>query len=90
VFPPKPGLSVRSTAFCRELSERQGVQIDSHCEAVPTTLPKEISLCLYRVLQEALKNAVKHSGSRQFQVSLTWSDGLKTEALAIAEIRVAA
>lgn len=34
-------------------------------------MPKEISLCLYRVLQEALQNAVKHSGSRHFQVSLT-------------------
>jgi PAS domain S-box-containing protein len=65
------GLVSAATAFCRELSERQGVQIDFHCEEVPTTLPKEISLCLYRVLQEALQNAVKHSGSRQFQVSLT-------------------
>jgi len=65
------GLVSAATAFCRELSERQGVQIDFHCEEVPTTLPKEISLCLYRVLQEALQNAVKHSGSRHFQVSLT-------------------
>jgi len=65
------GLVSAATAFCRELSERQGVQIDFHCEAVPTTLPKEISLCLYRVLQEALQNAVKHSGSRHFQASLT-------------------
>jgi PAS domain S-box-containing protein len=65
------GLVSAATAFCRELSERQGVQIDFHCEEVPTTLPKEISLYLYRVLQEALQNAVKHSGSRHFQVSLT-------------------
>jgi PAS domain S-box-containing protein len=65
------GLVSAANGFCRELSERQGMQIDFHCEEVPTTLPKEISLCLYRVLQEALQNAVKHSGSRHFQVSLT-------------------
>jgi len=65
------GLVSAANGFCRELSERQGIQIDFHCEEVPTTLPKEISLCLYRVLQEALQNAVKHSGSRHFQVSLT-------------------
>jgi signal transduction histidine kinase len=34
-------------------------------------LSKEISLCLFRVLQEALQNATKHSGSRHFQVSLS-------------------
>jgi signal transduction histidine kinase len=62
------GLVSAATAFCRELGERQGVQIDFHCEELPTKLPKEISLCLYRVLREALQNAVKHSGSRHFQV----------------------
>ena len=33
-------------------------------------LPREISLCLYRVLQEALQNVVKHGGSRHAHVSL--------------------
>ncbi|HET6931264.1 MAG TPA: PAS domain-containing protein [Candidatus Acidoferrum sp.] len=65
------GLVSVATSFCKELSDRKGVQIDFHCGEIPTTLPKDISLCLYRVLQEALQNAVKHSGSRQFQVSLT-------------------
>jgi signal transduction histidine kinase len=37
---------------------------------MPRNLSKEISLCLFRVLQEALQNAVKYSGVRQFQVSL--------------------
>ncbi len=42
-----------------------------HFENVPTALPSDISLCLYRVLQEALQNAVKHSGSPRAQVSIT-------------------
>jgi signal transduction histidine kinase len=37
---------------------------------VPPTLPKEVSLCLFRVLQEALQNALKHSGVRAFTVDL--------------------
>jgi signal transduction histidine kinase len=56
-------------SFCREFSERQNVKIDFSDEGL-TTVPKEISLCLFRVLQEALHNALKHSGVRQFNVEL--------------------
>jgi PAS domain S-box-containing protein len=64
------GLTAAITAFCREFSERNGVQIDLECDAIPRTVPGEISLCLFRVLQEALQNASKHSGSQQYQVSI--------------------
>src|SRR5262249_52166302 len=37
---------------------------------MPRTVPEEISLCLFRVLQEALHNAVKHSKVRHFEVGL--------------------
>jgi PAS domain S-box-containing protein len=64
------GIAVAANGFCKELSEQQKVEIDfSHAE-VPRGLPKEISLCLFRVLQEALQNAVKHSGERHFSVEL--------------------
>lgn len=64
------GLIGAAAGVCREFSGRQGVQIDFHSENIPKDLPKGISLCLFRVLQEALQNAIKHSGCRQFQVSL--------------------
>lgn len=64
------GLEPASAGFCRELSERQHVEIDFQSQNVSKNLSKEISLCLFRVLQEALQNALKHSGSRSFQVSL--------------------
>jgi PAS domain S-box-containing protein len=64
------GLAAAAAGFCRELSDRQRVEIEFHSENIPKELPKEISLCLFRVLQEALQNAMKHSGSQQFQVSL--------------------
>jgi PAS domain S-box-containing protein len=76
LHPPKLdylGLAAAAAGFCRELPERHGVEIDFHSENIPKELPREISLCLFRVLQEALQNAIKHSGSRYFQVSLRGS-----------------
>jgi len=64
------GLAAAAASFCRELSERRKVRIDFHCEGVPNDVPKEISLCLYRVLEEALQNAIRHSSSRNCEVSL--------------------
>jgi len=65
------GLERAAAAFCEELSSgRHGVTIDVHFENIPTALPRDISLCLYRVLQEALQNVVKHSVSRHAHVSL--------------------
>jgi PAS domain S-box-containing protein len=67
------GLTAAATAFCREFSERNEVQIDLQCDTVPRTVAEEISLCLFRVLQEALQNASKHSGSKHYQVSIVYA-----------------
>jgi len=67
------GLAAAASAFCKEFSERQGVHVDFNGEAVPKNLSKEISLCLFRVLQEGLQNAKKHSGSPHLQVSFTYN-----------------
>jgi PAS domain S-box-containing protein len=65
------GLEAASASFCSELSNQQNVEIDFRSHDIPKELPQEIALCLFRVLQEALHNAVKHSGARRFEVSLT-------------------
>lgn len=67
------GLTAAVTAFCREFSERKSVQIDLQCDSVPRTVPDEVSLCLFRVLQEALQNASKYSGSQHYQVSVKYA-----------------
>jgi signal transduction histidine kinase len=46
------------------------VETDFTHEDIPRIVPREISLCLFRVLQESLHNAVKHSGVRRFEVRL--------------------
>jgi signal transduction histidine kinase len=45
------------------------MEIDFKSHDLPS-LPQEVSLCLFRVLQEALNNAVKHSGVRRIDVQL--------------------
>ena len=64
------GIVVAASSFCKELAEQHKVAIDFSHAGIPRSLPKEISLCLFRVLQEALWNAVKHSGMRHFRVEL--------------------
>ena len=56
--------------FCKEFGERQKVEIDFQSHDLPTGLPRELSLSLFRVLQEALRNATKHSGVKRFEVRL--------------------
>jgi signal transduction histidine kinase len=69
------GLEVAASSFCRELSARQNVKIDFRYGDVPGGLSDQISLCLFRVLQEALHNAVKYSGVDEFEVSFTGTPG---------------
>lgn len=64
------GLAAAASSFCKESSEQQKVEIEFSHAGIPRSLPKEISLCLFRVLQESLQNAVKHSGERHFRVEL--------------------
>jgi PAS domain S-box-containing protein len=64
------GLATAANSFCKELSEQNKVEVQFKHAGIPRNLPKEVSLCLFRVLQEALQNAVKHSGVRSFAVDL--------------------
>jgi len=56
-------------SLCREFSERQKMEVDFRSD-VSSPLPFEIGLSLFRVLQEALKNAVKHSGVKRVEVQV--------------------
>jgi PAS domain S-box-containing protein len=56
-------------SWCAEFGERQRIKIEFKSD-VSSALPFEIGLCLFRVLQEALHNAIKHSGAKRFKVQL--------------------
>src|SRR6267142_30814 len=56
--------------WCREFGERQGIQIEFKSLEANISLPQEIGLCLFRVLQEALHNAAKYSGVKRIEVEV--------------------
>ena len=65
------GAAAAIRGFCHEFSKQHEVTIEFTENNVPRHLPKDISLCLFRVTQEALHNAVKYSGVSDFAVELT-------------------
>ncbi|HEU5257101.1 MAG TPA: sensor histidine kinase, partial [Vicinamibacterales bacterium] len=64
------GLVKASAALCGDISSHHGVDVKFHAESVPKQLSQRTAVCLYRVLQEALQNAVKHSGAAKVEVLL--------------------
>jgi signal transduction histidine kinase len=65
------GLAKAAADYCGELAGQHKVQIDYREENLPRDLSPEISLSIFRVLQEALQNAIKHSGTNRFEVLLS-------------------
>jgi PAS domain S-box-containing protein len=65
------GIAAAIRGFCHEFSKQHEVSIEFTDRAVPGDLSREISLCLFRVAQEALHNALKYSGANQYAVELT-------------------
>jgi PAS domain S-box-containing protein len=78
------GTAAAMRGFCQGFGAKQKVEVDFQSHDLPTPLSPEVSLCFFRVLQEALHNSAKHSGVRHFDVQfwgapdgvhLTVSDG---------------
>lgn len=74
------GLATAVKSFCREVSEQSGVVVEFAGRNLPDLVPREVSLSLFRVVQEAVHNAIKYSGEKRFEVKLQGeSDYLKLE-----------
>jgi PAS domain S-box-containing protein len=69
------GITAAMRGFCQEFAKQQRVEIDFRTDDLPNSLPPDISLCFFRVLQEALHNSAKHSGVRYFEVRLWRKSG---------------
>lgn len=68
------GLVPSIKSLCNETAGR-GFDIDFIHHGVPTRLPKDVKLCMFRVAQEALQNAARHSGASKISVELGWASG---------------
>jgi signal transduction histidine kinase len=54
----------------REVSRRSGIKVKVSAENVTDSLPDEMRTCIYRVVQEALQNVLRHSGAKCSMVTV--------------------
>ena len=64
------GIVAALRGFCNEFSTQHHVTVDFNATNMPDDIPQDVSLCLFRVAQEALHNAMKHSQTSTFAVEL--------------------
>ena len=69
------GLPAATSIFCKELSTQHDVEFHLDDEGMPTEVPNDVALALFRVMQEAVRNAVRHSGARSVTVALRGRPG---------------
>ena len=62
-------------AFCKEFTAQQGVEVLFSQRNVPRSVPPETALCLFRLVQEGLRNVKKHSGATKAKVALEQLNG---------------
>ena len=64
------GLVAGARAFCEEFAGQQEIQVDFTDDNVPAGISGDVALCLFRILQEGLRNVKKHSGADRAEVRL--------------------
>jgi signal transduction histidine kinase len=64
------GLVPGVTALCKEFAAQQGIEVDLLIEDLPRSVHPDVALCLFRIVQEGLRNVKKHSGATKAQVRL--------------------
>ena len=69
------GLVASIKSLCREVSEQSGAAIEFTNKDVPDGLPGEVSLALFRLVQEALHNSIKYSCADHCRVHLQGERG---------------
>jgi PAS domain S-box-containing protein len=65
------GLAASLRSFCSEFSRQHNLQVQFVHHDIRAQIPKDVTLCLFRIVQEALRNVVKHSGAAEAKVELS-------------------
>ena len=68
------GLVAAVRGLCKELTQVHGLAIEFVAQPMPSPIPDDTALCLYRIAQEALSNVIKHSGARHARVELSGNE----------------
>jgi len=75
------GLSEAMRTECARFSRQQGIAVSYEPEHVPPDLSGDVKLCIYRVLQEGLRNVAKHACATRVRVRLAGDGGALRFAL---------
>ena len=59
---------------CAAFMRRNPMEVAFRKKDVPDAIPDDIALCLYRVVQEGLKNIATHSGAKNCEINLKGDD----------------
>ena len=62
------GLPEAVSAHLRSFSKRTGIRTQLTHDGLQNRLPADVEVCIYRIVQEALTNIVKHSGAGNARV----------------------
>jgi len=65
------GLVAAMGSFCREITNQHELQVEFLHHDVPAQIPTDVALCLFRIVQEALRNVVKHAKTTEAKVELS-------------------
>jgi PAS domain S-box-containing protein len=65
------GLVGAIEALCKEFSQQHHLRINFIHVGIQRQIPKDVTLCLFRITQEALRNVAKHSGAMKADVELS-------------------
>ena len=69
------GLVDAMESECQRFSDVEGIPVQFTSDRIPSGAAKEMSLCLYRVTQEGLRNIAKHSKTKKARVTLGCNKG---------------
>jgi PAS domain S-box-containing protein len=68
------GLVAAIQSVCNDVSAQSGLDIEFQHDRVPARIHPDVTLCLFRIVQEGIRNVIKHSRARRVWVYLGKSD----------------
>jgi signal transduction histidine kinase len=69
------GLVPALAALCKEFTDQQDIKVEFTSDEIPRSIQPESALCIFRIVQEGLRNLKKHSGVGKAEVHLRMTRG---------------